>query len=109
MAANDLCQLADVKLWLGRTDANSDALLAALITRASRAILSYLRRGFLLPHSVSERRDGTGTTAMVLKQWPVIAVNSVTIEDRKPSRTELRAGPAKRGTARRPVDRKPCR
>jgi hypothetical protein len=82
MPANDLCQLADVKLWLGRTDANSDALLAALITRASRAIHSYLQRGFLLPRSVSERRDGTGTTAMVLKQWPVIAVNAVTVDDR---------------------------
>jgi hypothetical protein len=82
MAANDLCQLADVKLWLGRTDTNSDALLAALITRASRAILSYLRRGFLVPHSVNEQRDGTGTAAIVLKQWPVIAVNAVTIADR---------------------------
>ena len=33
MAQYDLCQLGDVKTWLGRTDANSDAVLAALITR----------------------------------------------------------------------------
>jgi hypothetical protein len=81
MAANDLCQLADVKLWLGRSDTNSDALLSALITRASRAILTYLQRGQILPRNVSEIRDGTGTSAMVLKQWPVISVTSVMVDD----------------------------
>jgi hypothetical protein len=77
MALNDLCQLADVKLWLGRTDSNSDSLLASLITRASRDICSYLQRPLLLPRTVTEIRDGNGGTSMILKQWPVIAATSV--------------------------------
>jgi len=77
MALNDLCPLADVKLWLGRTDTNSDALLASLITRASRDIYSYLQRPLLLPRTVTEIRDGTGGTSLILKQWPVISIASV--------------------------------
>ncbi|HEY5046937.1 MAG TPA: hypothetical protein VII49_02825 [Rhizomicrobium sp.] len=79
MAANDLTTLPDVKAWLGRTDSNSDALLAALITRTSRQVYSHLQRPTILPHAVSEMRDGTGTNALVLKQWPVVAVSSVTV------------------------------
>jgi hypothetical protein len=79
MATNDLTTLADVKAWLGRTDSNSDALLSALITRTSRQIHSYLQRPLLLPHSVSEVRDGSGGDTLVLKQWPVLSVSSVTV------------------------------
>jgi len=77
MPLNDLCRLADVKLWLGRTDTNSDSLLASLITRASRDIYSYLQRPQLLPRTVTEIRDGNGGTSLILKQWPVISVASV--------------------------------
>jgi hypothetical protein len=79
MTPYDLCTLADVKTWLGRSDFNSDALLASLITRTSRQVHSYLHRGLLLPRSVAETRDGTGGTTLVLKHWPVISVTSVTI------------------------------
>ncbi|HTT84960.1 MAG TPA: hypothetical protein VMF67_15900 [Rhizomicrobium sp.] len=79
MALYDLCQLADVKAWLGRTDTNSDAVLAALITRTSRQIYSYLQRSLILPRTVAEVRDGTGGSTMVLRQWPVISVASLTI------------------------------
>lgn len=80
MAINDLTNLADVKAWLGRNDTNSDALLSALITRASRAICSYLQRPLLLPHNVNEVRDGTGGRVLLLKEWPVISVSSVAID-----------------------------
>jgi hypothetical protein len=80
MATNDLTTLADVKSWLGRTDTNSDALIAALITRASRAICSYLQRPLLLPHSVTEVQDGTGGNILVLKEWPVFSVSSVVVD-----------------------------
>ncbi|MGH6889798.1 MAG: phage head-tail connector protein [Rhizomicrobium sp.] len=79
MAIYDLCTLADVKAWLGRSDANSDAVLASLITRTSRQIQSYLRRGLLLPRSVTELRDGTGGTTLVLRQWPVVSLASLAI------------------------------
>lgn len=79
MAANDLCTLADVKAWLGRSDENSDAVLAALVTRTSRQILSWLRRPNILPHSVSEIRDGTGGLTLVLREWPALSVASLSI------------------------------
>lgn len=79
MAVNDLCTLADVKTWLGRSDSNSDAVLAALIARTSRQIHSYLERGSLLPRSVTETRDGTGGQTLVLRQWPALSVSSLDI------------------------------
>jgi len=79
MAQFDLCALADVKAWLGRSDENSDALLAALISRTSRQILSWLRRGTVLPHSVTETRDSSGGETLVLREWPVLSVSSLTI------------------------------
>jgi hypothetical protein len=81
MALYDLCTLADVKAWLGRTDTNSDAVLAALLTRTSRQICSYLQRSSLLPNTITETRDGTGGNTMILRRWPVIAVSSLTIGD----------------------------
>src|SRR5579862_921097 len=79
MAANDLCTLGDVKAWLGRSDTNSDAVLASLITRTSRQILSYLRRPTVLPHTLNEIRDGTGGTSLVLREWPVLSVTSLVV------------------------------
>jgi hypothetical protein len=93
MATNDLCTLADVKAWLGRSDANSDALLAALIARTSRQILSYLRRATILPHSVSEIRDGTGGTSLMLCEWPVVSITSLLIDGEfVPESTSIRSG-----------------
>ena len=80
MAANDLTTLADVKAWFGRTDTNSDAMIASLITRASRSICSYLQRPSLLPHGVTEVQDGTGGGILVLKEWPVLQVTSVVVD-----------------------------
>jgi hypothetical protein len=94
MAANDLCQLADAKTWLGRTDDNSDMLLSGLITRASRQILSWLQRGIILPRTVSELRDGTGTQSLTLKAWPVISIISLVIDNQT-----IPPSPAMTGTA----------
>lgn len=79
MALYDLCQLADVKVWLGRSDSNSDAVLSALITRTSRLIYSYLQRAPVLPHTVTETRDGTGGNALLLRQWPANSISSLTV------------------------------
>jgi len=80
MAPYDLCTLSDVKAWLGRSDSNSDALLAALVSRTGRQILSYLRRPTVLPHGVSETRDGTGSSSLMLREWPVLSVTSVAVD-----------------------------
>ncbi len=82
MALYDLCTLNDVKAWLGRADTNSDPVLAALITRTSRQILSWLQRSTILPRTVTEVRGGTGGSMMVLRQWPVVSLASLTIGNR---------------------------
>lgn len=78
MAQGDLTTLADVKAWLGRSDANSDTALSALITRASRQIASYLARPLILPHAASER--GRGASRILLGDWPVLSIASVTVD-----------------------------
>lgn len=78
MAATDLCTLAQAKLWLGLTTNQSDALLALLISSASRAIIGYCNRSFA-PAQRSEVRDGTGTQTLMLRNWPVLAIASLTV------------------------------
>ena len=70
--------------------ATSDAILAALITRTSRQICSYLQRRSILPRIVTESRDGTGGSTMVLREWPVISLTSLTIGNQTiPPRTSI--------------------
>lgn len=101
MPSTDLCTLADVKAWLGRSDVNSDALLASLIARTSRQIQSYLRRGSLLPQNIAEQRGGTGTQSLVLRHWPVISVASLTIGSET---IPVRSAPCSAGFALEPWD-----
>ncbi len=79
MSPYDLTNLAALKAWLGLPAAASasDATLAALVTAASRAILSALSRPGLLPQDYTELRDGDRRTLM-LRHWPVLQVRSVT-------------------------------
>jgi len=77
MAATDLCSLPDVKSWLNIAAATSDAQLNTLITAASRAILGYINRPFILPTQQTERRNGTGGRSFMLSDWPVQSVASL--------------------------------
>ena len=78
MALPDLCTLADVKQWLGITDALSDALLTSLITRSSQGIRTWLARD-LTEATLTENYDGTGTSRLSLRAFPVTAVSSVIV------------------------------
>lgn len=75
----DLTTLAAVKAYAGITGTAQDVLLSGLITRASAAIENYLQRS-VMSGSVAEVRDGTGATAMLLRQWPVASVASLMID-----------------------------
>lgn len=83
MAHGDLCTLADVTAWLqtGQNPfpATDDALLARLITAASRFIESWLDRQ-VLPADWIEVRDGNGGQRLVFANAPVSAVLSLTID-----------------------------
>jgi hypothetical protein len=76
----DLTTLANVKAWLSITSTNSDAILGALITAASRAIYANLGRASLLPRAFVERYDGVTmpNRRLYLRNWPVLSIASLT-------------------------------
>ena len=77
-APTDLTTLADCKAWLGLASAGDDAVLAALITAISAAILADLGRG-VLPATVTETLDGGGVS-LPLRHWPVTSVAAVAVD-----------------------------
>lgn len=81
MAAEDLTSLAQAKARLEITDGDQDAYVARLITVASQMIVNYLGYD---PHqqTVTELRDGTGRTTLVLAQSPVISVTGLAVNGR---------------------------
>ena len=83
MAFGDLTTLGDVKAWL-RTGQNAfpdtdDALLARLITAASRFIESWLGRQIAAADWL-EVRDGTGGQRLAFGAMPVTAMLSLSID-----------------------------
>lgn len=79
MATGDLTTLSHVKDWLGIPSDNTtaDALLSRLISSASKAILNQINRSGLAAMQFNDRYDGFGSNFMLLRQWPVIAVQSI--------------------------------
>jgi len=78
-APNDLVSLQDVKAFLGVQSGNDDALLTGMIAGVSQAIRNYLNRPFFLPKVVTENYDGIGGDALLLRNWPVTSVQSVSV------------------------------
>jgi hypothetical protein len=84
VAASDLAQLADVKLWLAGSSgigAGDDGILSRLITDVSGAICGYLNRPSVLPRTVTERYDGSGKRRLYLRQFPVLSIASLLVDD----------------------------
>lgn len=77
---SDLTTRDAVKSWQGIVGAASDTQIDALVSAASRTILSFLGRPSILPRAWLDRYDGrTGLRALTLRNWPVIAVQSVAV------------------------------
>ena len=78
---SDLTTLAAVKQYLKIPDAQTaqDELLESLITASSAAIEKYLGRT-LEQSERTQVSDGTGSARMMFADWPVSAVESVTID-----------------------------
>jgi len=75
----DLTTLDVVKDWLSITSGDDDALLNRLITQVSGAALNYLQRPSLTRATYTELRDGVNNQRMVLRNWPVVTLTSLSI------------------------------
>lgn len=78
MSAPDLTTLADVKAYLGLESVAEDANLSRHIKAASAWIRSYLNRD-VTSSSYTETLDGTGTATLMVGEYPITAVASVTV------------------------------
>lgn len=75
----DLTTLADLKEWLTLPDPSSvDDLLQMLITAESSFIQEYCNR-FFISQPWTETRDGSGSNAMLFREYPVTSVQAVTV------------------------------
>jgi len=72
-----LTSLAAIKDWLGIQSSASDSLLTDLIDSASRFVLNYMNRPSLACQSYTERFRGNGKYSVLLKNWPILSVESV--------------------------------
>ncbi|MGH7068576.1 MAG: hypothetical protein ACREFO_00995 [Acetobacteraceae bacterium] len=79
----DLCDLASAKAYIVPALVNtiaSDMVIQTIISGVSRSIEAYLGRE-LMAETWTEMRNGTGQQRIALKHFPVIGVQSVTIEN----------------------------
>ena len=74
-----LCALADVKTYLGITDTNSDAVLNALVANASAMVEQFCNRVFAQA-SYTDVLNGTGKSVISLRNSPITAIASVTVD-----------------------------
>lgn len=76
----DLTSVAAVRLSGNIPSTTPDAVIQPLITSWSRVFMTMTRRGMdlIAAQSVTEYRDGTGTDSLMLQNYPVISVASVT-------------------------------
>jgi hypothetical protein len=81
MAAGDFVVLNDLKRWLGLEIGNTkeDDILSALITNLTAAMLNKINRAALLTATYTETRSGNGSSHLALKNFPVTAISSLTV------------------------------
>ncbi len=83
-APDDLCTLAELKAWLPNQGNNDDTTLQGLITNASLQVLQYIDRPHILASvlgTVAENYDGNDSDRLLPRQFPIISVGSVTIDN----------------------------
>jgi hypothetical protein len=86
MKLGDLTTLGNLKDWLATSNyvqgtssgVSIDRLYARMISRVSADILAYLERPWLLPKDyVNEQYSGSGGCTVILRNYPVLSVSSV--------------------------------
>lgn len=56
-----------------------NSLVSGLVTRISRLIETKINRSILVPSQHNQVFNGTGTTSLVLPDWPVLSISNFTI------------------------------
>lgn len=79
----DLTTLTNVKAWLPDMAqvTTSDALLSRLISAASQAVCVYCGRADFGVQTYAESYDGPTGAVLVLRQWPVVQVDTLAFAD----------------------------
>src|SRR4051794_17045821 len=78
---SDLVTLAVVKAWLNIPGPTADdVVLGGLITQSSLKIINHINRNWLLPKTYTEVLDGSGKMALLLRNYPVTSIASVTVD-----------------------------
>ena len=88
----ELTTLGAVQNWLfpaGQSVNTDDQLLTRLIAQCSAAARNYMQRPLLTRQNYTELRSGVGNQVMMLRNWPVVKVNSLVINN-----TTIPAAPA---------------
>ena len=75
----NLTSLANVRSWVGSTTDTDSALLTRLIIMASQQILQHVQRPDLGLTTITEVISGRGERRIQLRNWPVVAVNSLSV------------------------------
>jgi hypothetical protein len=81
MLPDDLTTLANLKTYLNipATQTTQHQQLQGMISRVSSQIRAFLGRGSLLSQSYTKLFDGTGTSRLMLPDWPVTGVAAVQV------------------------------
>lgn len=81
LSNNALTTLAAVKSYLKLQGTTDDALLEDLINASSSAIENFCKRKFKEQAYVEEEFDGTGKNFVLLDQFPVKSIESISIDN----------------------------
>lgn len=77
----NLTNLANVKQWVNQSTTDDDTLLTRLIAEASRTTLNFLQRPDIGATSITETISGKNTAALPLRNWPVVSVSALSINN----------------------------
>lgn len=93
----ELTSLNAVKAWIfpaGNSSTDDDLLLTRLIAQVSGTVRNYLERPLLTRQTYVELRSGVGNQSMMLRNWPVVKVSSLIINN-----TTIPQAPAMKATS----------
>jgi len=81
LAANALIEKDPTKIWLGipLAEISLDDLVEDIINHCSTLIESYCNRKFI-QQTFTERHNGSGTTELLVNQWPINSITSLHVD-----------------------------